>query len=60
MENRDNATVPAQSATKLKGRDFEAVPDTSHIKPDDPPAVPPPPRDFDPSAPRQGGNEARH
>lgn len=48
MENRDDATVPAQSASKVKGRDFEPVPTTTVIQPDNQ-ASGSPPYDIDPA-----------
>ena len=59
MENRDNATVPTRSAPKVKGRDFEPPPSSTAIKPDDPPAEPRPPFDFDPNGPPENG-KPRH
>jgi hypothetical protein len=60
MENRDDATVPAQKTTNVKGRDFEPVPSTAVVKPDDPPAGPKPPFDFDPAGDPPESGEPRH
>jgi|GEM_PF-6621235 len=56
MENRSDATVPAKSPAKVKGRDFEPPPRTTDIDQDDK-AAGPPPCDFDPasSAPPRSG-----
>jgi hypothetical protein len=35
MENQHDATVPAESSKKVRGRDFEPEPKTSQIVPDD-------------------------
>jgi len=60
MESRDNSTVPAPSTPQTKGRDFEPVPTTSDIKPDDTAAGPPKPYDIDPSDCRPGSGEPQH
>jgi hypothetical protein len=44
MENpSNNATVPAQSAATVKGRDFEPPPTSTDIQPNDPAAGGKPP-----------------
>jgi hypothetical protein len=53
MENpSSNTTVPAQSAAKVKGRDFEPPPNGATITPDDPAAGSKPPYGYgDPGGP---------
>jgi hypothetical protein len=56
MENQHDATVPAESSKKVRGRDFEPEQKTNQILPDDQATGPSNSYHVDPGRPQENGN----